>query len=182
MKATIPTRTSPRATLGDFRLSMFPNRARVKWWEPTTTGRRKLAYGGGGLKVIDISDPASPAIETSFETDASAQAVAIVGDYTYVAVMAAGVHVIDISDPTNPTDVVITATSNRACDVVVSGEYAFVADYTSGFRAIDVTDPSSPLAIASYSTSYAGYVSVFSNYAYVGDLSGGLYILELWEE
>ncbi len=68
-------------------------------------GKAFLACGGyewSGLRVIDISDPASPQIIGSVETPGSARSVTISGGKAFLATWSGGLQVIDISDPAAP--------------------------------------------------------------------------------
>ena len=55
-------------------------------------------------------------------------AVAVSGNYAYVAAKNAGLQVIDVSNPANPQRVGGYDTSGSALGVAVSGNYAYVAD------------------------------------------------------
>ncbi len=58
-----------------------------------------IADGYSGLQVIDISNPAVPAIVGSVDTPDSAVGAAVAGAYAYVADGYSGLQVIDISNP-----------------------------------------------------------------------------------
>jgi len=45
-----------------------------------------VADGGGGLRIVDISDPASPTEAGYYDTPGYADGVAVVGDFTMVCV------------------------------------------------------------------------------------------------
>jgi hypothetical protein len=63
--------------------------------------------------------------------------------------------------------------------VAVSGNLAFVADGAGGLRVVDVSDPASPTEVGFYvPPGGALTVAADGKRAYVGDLSGGLSILE----
>ncbi|MGA1796410.1 MAG: hypothetical protein ACMUIL_11195 [bacterium] len=55
------------------------------------------------LRVIDIIDPAHPAIVGLCDTSGVPYGVHVVGSYAYVAAGGSGVQVIDITDPEHPT-------------------------------------------------------------------------------
>src|SRR6185436_5713403 len=58
-----------------------------------------VAEGDAGLQVIDVTDPAAPAIVGSVDTPGAPVGVAVQGSYAYVADNAAGFQVIDITNP-----------------------------------------------------------------------------------
>ena len=65
-------------------------------------GYAYIAYGSGGLVVINVSDPVNPALAGGYDTSNYADGVAVAGDYAYVAGNSRLV-VVDISDPPKPT-------------------------------------------------------------------------------
>ena len=98
-----------------------------------------VADGGDGLRIIDVSDPASPVEAGFYDTGDWVEGVAVSGAYAYVADLDDGLRVIDVSDPASPVGVGGYDTGGRAVGVVVSGTYAYVADGDDGLRIIDVS-------------------------------------------
>ncbi len=88
------------------------------------------------------------------------RAVAVQGDYAYVAAGAA-MTVIDISSPSQPQQVGYYDTPGSALGVAVVGDYAYVADSSAGLRVISVADPANPVEVGYYDTpGYAYGVAV----------------------
>jgi hypothetical protein len=108
---------------------------------PTWDGYRDV---GGGLQVIDVSNPANPHRVGGYDTSGWAAGVAVSSDKAYVADGGFGLQVIDISNPANPQRVGGYDTSGRAFGVAVSGNYAYVADDDAGLLVIDVSNPANP--------------------------------------
>ena len=98
-----------------------------------------------------------------------ASAVAVAGDYAYVA--AGALQIIDVSDPARPRRIgALDTSSPGAGDVAVSGLYAYVTHGT-GLDVIDVSDPPQPRRVGSYDTlGWTPKVAVAGNHAFV--LSG----------
>jgi hypothetical protein len=67
-----------------------------------------------------------------------AHAVAVQGDYAYVAASEGGLIVIDIRDPANPQPAGGCQTSYSAYGVAVVGNYAYVADGYAGLAVVDL--------------------------------------------
>jgi len=61
-----------------------------------------VADGQSGLQVIDVSNPAAPAITGTVDTPEDASGVAVAGSYAYEADCASGLQVIDVSNPAAP--------------------------------------------------------------------------------
>jgi hypothetical protein len=102
-----------------------------------------VADYGGGLAVIDISDPTNPGTPIYEDTSGNAWGVCVRGDYAYMAVWDSGMAVVDISDPTNPGTPIYEELSGYAMNVYVSGDYAYVAG-NNGLAVIDISDPTNP--------------------------------------
>jgi hypothetical protein len=133
----------------------------------------------GGLRVLDISNPASPFETGSWASADYARGLAVSGDYVYVACGHSGLRVIDVSSPSSPTEVGAYGVLDYAWAVVVVGNYAYVADEEAGLCIVSITDPRNPVFVGVCDTpGYAMSVSVSGDYAYVADLSGGLRVID----
>jgi len=113
-------------------------------------------------------------------TPSLAFAVAVAGDYAYVADDSAGLRVISVADPAHPSEVGYCDTPDAAWGVAVAGNYAYVADGYSGLRVISVADPAHPSEVGYFDTpDHALFVAVAGNCAYVADASGGLRVISV---
>ncbi len=111
-----------------------------------------LADGnGGGLQIIDVTEPASPSIVSEYATSGDALDVYVVGEYAYVADGAiGGLLILDVSDPASPELAGSVDTSGQAKKVHVQGDFAYVADGTSGVQIVDVSDKTAPSIVGTY--------------------------------
>ena len=140
------------------------------------------ADGGSGLKVIDISDPASPTLVGSCSTPGMADQVVISGDYAYVTDGLVGLQVIDIANPASPTIVGSCNTPGYAHGLAISGDYAYVADEGTGLQVIRIANPASPTIVGSYDTPGSAWgVAISGDYAYVADGNSGLLVIDISE-
>lgn len=104
-------------------------------------------YVDGGLRVIDVSDPATP-VEVGVWPGVAGN-VYLAGNYAYVA--AGGLRVIDVSNPAAPVEVgAISANGHLhvAEDPSIGRTYAYVTG--EGLQVVDVTDPTAPRAVGTY--------------------------------
>jgi hypothetical protein len=140
-----------------------------------------VAVSGGGLVVVNISDPTNPTWAGDFATSSdSTLGVAVSGGYAYLADYNNGLVVMNVSDPANPTWVGDYGTPGYAWDVAVAGDYAYVADGESGLEVVNVSDPTNPDYAGGYGTYDRAYgVVVAGDYAYVADGSNGLEVLDV---
>ncbi|MDO8736359.1 MAG: hypothetical protein Q7K29_04675, partial [Thermoleophilia bacterium] len=140
------------------------------------------ADGASGLKIIDISNPASPVLTGSLDTTGSATDIAVSGNYAYIADGASGLKIIDISNPASP---VLTGSFDMigyvsATGIAVSGNNAYIAYGASGLQIIDISDPANPVLTGSLDTiGSATDIAVTGNYAYIADGVSGLQIINI---
>ncbi|MBI4325006.1 MAG: hypothetical protein HY674_07045 [Chloroflexi bacterium] len=96
-----------------------------------------------GLQVIDVSNPANPVRVGGYDT--SGYAVAVAGNYAYLAVGGAGLQVIDISDPANPVRVGRFDTSGFARGVAVGvavvGDLIYMVASEQGLLILELSRP-----------------------------------------
>ncbi|MCP4350851.1 MAG: hypothetical protein GY795_35745, partial [Desulfobacterales bacterium] len=114
---------------------------------------------GDGLKVINISNPASPSLTGSYDSpkigDVSMPAydVHVSGNYAYVVFAADGLRIIDISNPASPSPTGHYNNVLIAKSVHVSGNYAYLTNpgHDDGdLLIIDISNPASPSLAGSY--------------------------------
>lgn len=110
------------------------------------------------FKVVDISEPAAPAVVGSLALPEFITTIVARHEFAYVWTYDATLHVIDVSDPRDPCEVGSLDDQGSLGYVVarVSGSYAFVSfssliggsSPVRRIRVIDLGDPSAPLEIA----------------------------------
>jgi hypothetical protein len=129
-----------------------------------------VACGTGGVKVVDIGDPAAPLVLATFPTtDARALLVASVyigggstersleREFLLVADGAGGLRILDVSEPGSATLVAaypaggsVTAVSAvHAFEPPVNRLYAYLAVEGGGLVVLDLSKPDSPLLVPS---------------------------------
>ncbi|MFH1632590.1 MAG: LamG-like jellyroll fold domain-containing protein [Chloroflexota bacterium] len=133
-----------------------------------------------GLRIVDVSDPASPAQVGALPLPGPMRNIVVAGDYAYLVSQFNGLFVVDISNPGYPGLLDSYATPGHTEGLDVSGGYAYVADRLAGLQVIDVSDPNALQWKAVYNTpGYAYGVDMVGGYAYVADGSGGLQVLDI---
>jgi len=145
-----------------------------------------LADWTGGLRIVDVHDPAAPFELGALETfDAWRIELSEDGHYAYVVEGVVNqldrLKVIDVSDLSAPVEVSTIQLWDMAWEVVVSGNHVFVANHDGGVRIIDVSDPAGPFLAGHYATNWVWDLRVQGDYAYVAstDWSGGFLILDV---
>ncbi len=140
-------------------------------------GYAYVALEGGGLQVVDISEPSRP-VQVGELAGVDAREVAIQGGFAYLADREQGLVVVDLSDPRRPE---ITG-SRRTIDpqgVAVRGDLALLADGRSGLKIFDISSPYRPNRIASLETLDARRAVLRGDFAYLADAGEGLLVLDL---
>ena len=105
-----------------------------------------------GLAILDVSDPFTPVLIGTYNTDhSSIRDVRVEGDRAYVLCEGQGLVVLDITNPTSPTSgTFLPGTLRRMTKV---GNLLYVVDAWNGFTIIDVANPAAPRWSASTATS-----------------------------
>lgn len=140
-----------------------------------------------GLRVIDVSEPASPvargSVNSWWDNSSSwpaAQGVAVNGSYAYVAAGENGLRVVDVSDPDNPVAVGTCPGIGIVRDLSAVGSLVYAVDGAAYLRVIDATNPNSPSSTGQIVPGGIPWrVHVQGDYAYVASLSGGLKIVDV---
>ena len=127
-------------------------------------------FGNGfGLKIADVSNPASPVIVGEVPFPGRVRSVAISAGHVLVGETSGYLHMLDVSTPSIPVEVgSVFATGPE--DIFVSGGFAFVADLLAGgLRVFDVSLPSAPVEVAfcQVTGDQSAAVDVAGGYAFV---------------
>jgi hypothetical protein len=139
-----------------------------------------VADGLGGLRILDVSNPAIPVELGALYTPGEALDVAVVGDLAYVADGLGGLRILDVSTPAFPAELGALDTPGYAFDVEVVGDLAYVADGRSGLRILDVSNPAFPVELGALDTPDVAWgVAVVGDLAYVADGYSGLRIVDV---
>jgi len=147
-------------------------------------GHAYLADYGGGLRVLDVSDPANPA-EVSYyplpEATDRACHLDVAGGYAYVTDSSGRLRVFDITNPGQPSPVAIYEGDGYGSfgDVQVVGDYAYTAG--DGLRVLDVSDPAQAGEVGRCPAVVGNSLHVMDGYAYVigGESGETLWVVDV---
>ena len=154
-----------------------------------------LAYvAGGGLWIVDVSDPRNPAKVGEYDDPGVGQPpqppsfndVIIAGNFVYAIGQSnagAFIRVVDITDPRHPTArgslVVPPGATGWGPSMAVAGNILYIADGGAGLLAVDVKNPDQPSLAGRLSLSGDAWsVVADSRYVYVGAEDGGLVVVQ----
>ncbi|MCX6640407.1 MAG: hypothetical protein NTW14_08010 [bacterium] len=135
-----------------------------------------------GLRVINVSNPASPWEEGNCTLPGNAYKLVVCGDRVYIADFVLGLRIIDVSNPSSPVEVGFYEPFGIARGVDVSGNYAYLAD-EQYVRVINVQRPDSIYEVGSFNTLPGGGpawgIVVLGNYAYEAEHTMGLRVIDV---
>ncbi len=133
---------------------------------------------GGGLAIVNVTNPMSPTLTSYTETVGNAAGVVKIGNYVYLTHRDSGtftgLKVLNVSNPASPT-VVQSLVRDSMEEIVVSGNYAYVAAGYDGIEIFDVSAPANPVSKSvkpmpdTPSPGYCLSVSVAESYAFAVD-------------
>ncbi len=155
--------------------SDFPEAAPPLGSETFTRYPEKMVLQGdllfqvdGGLRIIDLSDPAFPILLGAYEDANNYQDLAVSGDV--VCLVSTGETVaVDVSDPADPV-YLSTLTTDQMVSVAASGSCFFLGPRSGTLTAWDLTVPETPLLLGTQTGvgDYRAYeLVVEGGYAYV---------------
>jgi hypothetical protein len=135
------------------------------------------------LRIVDISDPATPALVAEVVLPDNAEDILIQGEVAYIACGYTGLIILDISDPTTPMEIATVYTGGWAKGVAIQDHYAYIATYDN-WVVIDLDE-----IVIKGRTGHktAGdkeeeafiRIAVESDYAYALDGAYGLYVYDV---
>ena len=136
------------------------------------SGEHAFVITSNGLSIMDISDPSSPELISSYGTD-EMSGIAISEGYAYVISKGEldgedyySLRILNVADPKAPR---LTGSYDigEGGSVAVEGDYAYVSS-GSGILIIDITDPEETLFAGSYETGdIVSDIVVSGNHAYL---------------
>ncbi|MBK9289724.1 MAG: hypothetical protein IPN38_19185 [Flavobacteriales bacterium] len=98
------------------------------------------------MRVFDISNPTAPSQIASVVPSGSPNAVAVMGNYSYVVTSSPNEMVVyNISDPAAPVQTSSIAVGSVPLSVAIAGNYAYVVNSSSNtMMAFNISDPAAP--------------------------------------
>ncbi len=137
-----------------------------------------LADGSAGLRIINITNKASPSIVGTYNTPGKAYDVVVDGNYAYVADLSGGLRIINITNKSNPAlaSYYYPRASIRGVDFQKgtnpNDKNVYITSYSYLYN-LRVSNPNSPTLQTRYSSSYDYYsVDVEGEFAFVPAYEG----------
>ncbi len=136
-------------------------------------------YGGGSLRIIDITNPTNSQIVGGISDGnlIGADSIYVAGKYAYVTSnFNSSLSIVDVSNSASPVlvgNITSSTALQGAYSVYVAGKYAYVANYTDdSLRIVDISSSTAPTIVGGLDTNDGllnGAISVYvsGRYAYV---------------
>jgi hypothetical protein len=138
----------------------------------------------GGVRILDVTDPAQPIEVGSFHTPGDAYKTVVRDGVAYVADGPTALSIYDVSEPSSvqqigsydtPSPKPNSPAAGSGNDVALQDHFAFLAQGWRGLRILDVADPANPIEISSVGLrGDARAIAVDGMFAYVVMASGSL--------
>ncbi len=130
-------------------------------------------FVGGGMRVVDVSNPLDPVEISYYPTPSAAMEIVARDNLVYVCDESSGLHIVDISNPAQPEYAGLYGVKGKVFDIGVMGDYVYGVSFVwdipgvSGLWAVDASDKANPVEIGFYGMPGASFrVEAAENYAY----------------
>lgn len=134
-----------------------------------------IASGSQGLRVYDVSNPATPQLVGGwYDSQSDARRLCLSNGIVYLmdAVSHNRVAILDVSAPATPQLIRTIALPGSAAELTVAGRFAYVANANTGLTVIDIATPASAEIVGTVATENAA-MGVCTD-------SDNLYVAESW--
>ncbi len=136
---------------------------------------------GKGLIILDISNPYSPSIISTFDSLKNIEAVYVRDKIAYLSCGEDGLYILDVTNSSNPTIISFYPTPGRLYYTIKRGNILFLADGSDGFQAISIENITNPVLLDSLHFSGTTYdIAIAGTIAFVslGDKGFGVINIE----
>lgn len=155
-----------------------------------------LASGEDGLRIFDVTNPASPRRVATYRTDMLASQVTVAGNYAYVSdnfgtegtryvfyqygppLKEGHLEIVDITTPSAPVEIGRFDTDAQIWNLAIQEGYAYLA--TGDLSVVDLRVPASPTVVGSYEMIGEVWDAAANGpYAYLAAGNQGLFTLDM---
>lgn len=145
---------------------------------PKRDPANKNNWLGGGLRILDVSDPAAPQQISFVDTPGWVEDMAVVGDKVYLAEGGPGVvRVFDVSDPASPVEVQVYETGSWPNQVMMVENDRAIVPIGGDLVVFDLPEKGAAPGLDVLARASAGAVA--DGYIYVPARDQGLMVLSL---
>jgi len=142
------------------------------------TGVRQTSNDRQGLYIVDVRDPAKPAVTGCIDLQYPEDLV-VAGKFAYVVDRWGSVEFIRITNPAMPARVGGYTTAGRPVAICAAEASLYVAQAYAGLEVIDVSRIAQPAVTGRYATTDVQDVAVSGAYAYVASTNTGMQVVDV---
>ena len=103
--------------------------------------------GDGGLRIIDVTDPAHPNELGFHNTPGHTLSTVAAGSLLYVVGGFSGLRILNVADPEQPLEIGSFPAWGDCADVAVVGDIAYTVTNWGGLIILNVRDPRAPVLL-----------------------------------
>ena len=147
----------------------------------TTNGKPYWCNGTTWVDLSGVVGASAPVSVGTVATGTAPNAVAVAGQYAYVANRSSNtLEIFNVANPAAPVSVGLILTGTSPYSVAVAGQYAYVACQSNGtLQIFNVANPAAPVSVGTVATGAGpSAVAVAGQYAYVTDSNNTLQIFD----
>lgn len=131
-------------------------------------GNDLFMTAGTDLLSFRLASPAQPVLADNLYVGGTLTAIALAGDYAYIAGGSVGLKIVNIANPSSMAVVTTIGMGGANCaGVAVAGNHVYAAAGTAGVQVVNVTNPAAPTILATWDLYGATDVVVHGDCAYV---------------
>lgn len=139
-----------------------------------------VASKGKGLIILDISNPYSPSIISTFDSLKKIEAVYVRDKIAYLSCGEDGLYILDVADSSNPSIISFYPPHGRLYFTIKRGNILFLADGSDGFQAVSIENITNPVLLDSLHFSGTTYdIAIAGTIAFVSLGSGGFGVINI---
>lgn len=132
-----------------------------------------------GLRIFDVSNPASPVLIGSQPTAGYARGVTVSNGLAYVAASGAGVQIFDVTEAASIFQIGGHFSKGEATATALAGSRLYVADGPGGLAVLDLSQPMNVTRLGIFRPPGSVVkVRVMGNIAYLASSGSGLYAVD----
>ena len=143
--------------------------------------QRYLAAGGEQhLYFIEVQDPYSPRVVSTFDSPEPCTGFAMVDGYLYAAMGNRGINIYNVNDIDHPNFITSLDTLKNCESVIFDSSFAYIACGTKS-HILDVSNPVTPVYVSEIQGfgGYHKFININNGYAFICDPDQGLQIIDI---
>jgi|GEM_PF-3750656 len=139
-----------------------------------------IGAGGGGMHIVDVSEPALPELISKFETLHSANDIQLYNGIIYIADEDSGIHAVDVSNPAEPIRLGVFPIPSSISLLAFSEDgIAYSWGRGPSLHLTDIRNPQTPVMGSAESPGEAWGISVSGSIACIADDDSGLQVFDV---